>query len=327
MKQFIIWLFVSMLFYNIRYWAYCDQSFPVKKVRYLSTQDFYDDIHNNTWYTIKIKDFWWNFFERLDFWEFRDNQWNIINKFISHYDPEIIRKKWILENGFRGTIWHSYRYYLLGHPEKLNTTPSKSNYTESDATKYDLFARYTVKYAPIINGVESTKIAEHTECIPYVISWCWDWILDRDYWETCDSKDPNKEWWWPGWCDEECKPRQTPTNPECKVLNVTPKTWNTPLTSTFTCEWLNTNTYKIDIKDETGKVIHTINNKTGSYTFTDAKKYTATCYVENGTITSPSCNQEVTPTTPTAPECTNLSYLKVHEHFLWNQLLLVLEKM
>ena len=307
MKKFIIWLFVSMLFYNVWYWAYCDQSFPVKKVRYLSTQDFYDDIHNNTWYTIKIKDFWWNFFERLDFWEFRDNQWNIINKFISHYDPEIIRKKWILENGFRGTIWHSYRYYLLGHPEKLNTTPSKSNYTESDATKYDLFARYTVKYAPIINGVESTKIAEHTECIPYVISWCWDWILDRDYWETCDSKDPNKEWWWPGWCDEECKPKQTPTNPECKVLNVTPKTWNTPLTSTFTCEWLNTNTYKIDIKDETGKVIHTINNKTGSYTFTDAKKYTATCYVENGTITSPDCNQEVTPTTPTAPECTNLS--------------------
>ena len=82
MKKFIIWLFVSMLFYNVWYWAYCDQSFPVKKVRYLSTQDFYDDIHNNTWYTIKIKDFWWNFFERLDFWEFRDNQWNIINKFI-----------------------------------------------------------------------------------------------------------------------------------------------------------------------------------------------------------------------------------------------------
>ena len=112
MKKFIIWLFVSMLFYNVWYWAYCDQSFPVKKVRYLSTQDFYDDIHNNTWYTIKIKDFWWNFFERLDFWEFRDNQWNIINKFISHYDTEIIRKKWILENWFRVTKWHSNRYNL-----------------------------------------------------------------------------------------------------------------------------------------------------------------------------------------------------------------------
>ena len=54
------------------------------------------------------------------------------------------------------------------------------------------------------------------------MQWCWDWTKSKS--EKCDPKDPNKEWWWEGWCSTSCEPLSLP-DPKCwdGTLNWTEK--------------------------------------------------------------------------------------------------------
>jgi hypothetical protein len=68
----------------------------------------------------------------------------------------------------------------------------------------------------------------HRECAFLYPSWCWDWTLDPQ--ETCDPKDPTKNWWWVWWCDQNtCKPVTTAcTNGWTWWPQTTPVTSTTP---------------------------------------------------------------------------------------------------
>lgn len=279
MKKLIIALFVSfLLINNVVYWAQCDQTFPSKKLRYGYIYTFHDDFHNSWTAPLKIKWLDVEFTQKSNYW--------VIPKF--GYTDWIKGKKWIMNPWESGKVAISNEYSITRHPVKR----------EDD----NIYIRYVAKYIDLINGKESWPIKEHTECQPYSISWCWDGILDRDYGETCDPMDPTKTGWWSGWCSiDECKPVDTPKPKECKVLTADPKSGNFPLKTNFNCEWVNTSTYKIDIKDSTGKVINTINSKSGSYEFTTAGNYTATCYADG--LTAASCEQKIDVTTTPNKEC------------------------
>ena len=64
-----------------------------------------------------------------------------------------------------------------------------------------------------------------------------------------------------------------------------------PFEPNFSCEWINTSNYRIEIKDSTGKILETINNRTGKYKFDKYWNYTATCYADN--LTSSGCEQKI----------------------------------
>lgn len=64
------------------------------------------------------------------------------------------------------------------------------------------------------NITNPDSIFEHTECYVALASWCWDWVVDSLYWESCDPADTTKVWWWDLWCSATCNP-----------LNSTPPWW------------------------------------------------------------------------------------------------------
>ena len=75
--------------------------------------------------------------------------------------------------------------------------------------KNNLYLEYTIWYSDSQNGAWSAE----KECKYYEITRCGDGILDPEYGETCDPKDPNKTGWGNGGCDESCKPKDIPQIP------------------------------------------------------------------------------------------------------------------
>lgn len=81
-------------------------------------------------------------------------------------------------------------------PYNIYSVPAKRAYN-------NLLVKYTITYSD--NAAGNNK-RNHVECKYYEISWCGDGVLDRDYGEQCDPKDPNKTGWGNGGCDNSCKP-------------------------------------------------------------------------------------------------------------------------
>lgn len=151
--------------------------------------------------------------------------------------------------------------YFLNRREVNNNTPHSSYFT----------------------NVGFSNLKSHwNECMNVEIKYCWDWIKDTAYWEECDPMDPN--WAWN--CNSECK------IVACNTLEVTPTTWDSPLTSDFTCIGTNNESYRIDIRDSRGEIINSIDNNLWNYTFQDEWTYYAECYVDN-TITSRDCRTNI----------------------------------
>lgn len=309
MKKFLIALFISLFFVWTSYGDYCDQSFPVKKLRYWQAYVFNDTVTNDSWAPIQIKNFWLDFNARWNFWTFvneRTGQTLNTSKdnLLSHYADWVLKQNKIIYPGNNDVAVYTHRYEVVWIPATANKNGTKSKYTESDRNLYDLFLVYRMRYNDIINWQVSSTLKEHTECQPYNISWCGDGIYDKEFNETCDPNDPNKTNWWNGWCSQECKPVvKTPT---CDGLTATPTTGTGKLTSTFTCNTTNATTTKIEIKDSTGKVINTIPGKSWTYTFSNVWSYSATCYADNKT--SPSCTVPVITVKEEKPnsECVSL---------------------
>ncbi len=118
------------------------------------------------------------------------------------------------------------------------------------------------------------------ECHNFTFAFCWDWIQDLSHSESCDDGNNIN---WDG-CSATCKKETVST---CNSLIANPNSWNTPLTSTFTCSASNASSYRINIYSGS-TIINTINTRTWSYTFTNTWSYTARCTI-NWNITSNAC--------------------------------------
>nr|MDD3720246.1 hypothetical protein [Candidatus Gracilibacteria bacterium] len=96
-----------------------------------------------------------------------------------------------------------------------------------------------------------------------------------------------------------------PTGPTCNTLSATPSSGPSPLTSIFNCNATSATSYKIEVMSGT-TILNTINNSTGSYTFSNTGSYTARCTI-NGTITSTGCLANISVNPPGGPTCNTLS--------------------
>ena len=109
---------------------------------------------------------------------------------------------------------------------------------------YDnLFIKYSLVYST--DPAWNNKYWD-AECGYYEISRCGDGVLDTEYWEKCDPKDPNKAWWWNGWCDNSCEPVTIPETWKLKIEKTLiwskeiKNTWdNVVWTIKVTAEWWN----------------------------------------------------------------------------------------
>ncbi|MBW7955014.1 hypothetical protein H3C61_04350 [Candidatus Gracilibacteria bacterium] len=291
MKKFLL-IFISTLLFNtsILYADFnqCDQIFDGGMLRYDYSYKFHDDWNNNTNKNVYLND------SRVDFesptyldqgtkfdWTqaLRNNNYTV--------NPNSSMR--ILETGT--TNWR-----IANHP---------TTRTAGTRNSHDFGISYTVYYDYSNNYPNASDDISHKECIYYSVSWCGDGVLDNnlDYsgrpYEVCDSNDPNKTGWGPGGCSNTCQPIITPA-PICNNLTISPNSGNSPLTSSFNCNATNATSYRIDIMNSLGNIINTINNSTGTYTFSSTGSYSARCSI-NGNITSNSCLGNISVNPPVIP--------------------------
>ena len=165
--------------------SWCDETF-YSKLRYGHKYTFYDDFHANA------GDKWlWTFNvyhnEKFDY--------NKSPNFPSFWWTADIKSSnyKVNSNTTKRVVEATSQYSILAVP------PTRA---------YDnLFIKYTLWYS---TDVAWENRYAHSECAYYEITRCGDGVLDADY-ETCDPKDPNKTWWWDGWCDNSCKPIVNPS--------------------------------------------------------------------------------------------------------------------
>lgn len=245
----------------------CDQTFNWWRLRYGFWYHF-SDYFSNKWHR-KLKIFWFSVYNK------KDSNYNWTSKFSQFwFTPKIKNQSYIVNP------WETIKLIKTKDVYNLNYHPThrKSN---------NIFLRYYIWYYPEIwstGKFDWTKPYVHTECVNYEVTRCGDWKLDRytENWNTvheaCDPKDPKETWWWDGGCSDKCEPITQPKEPVCKSLTVSPRDWDTPLRSSFVCNWENSNNYKINLI-RNWKLVHTINSSRWSYTFAEAWTYSATCYV------------------------------------------------
>ena len=167
----------------------CDETF-YKSLRHRWEYTF-DDKFNSRWADSWLRSFDVNFVEQKDF-----NRW--ANPTFSWTTELVNNNMKVWKDQTMKVITSSPKYQILDTPDKR----SRDN----------LYIEYTIKYSTTQNG-SATKW--HKECIYYEISRCGDWVLDTDYNEVCDPKDPNEVGWWNGWCDDSCQPVTIVDEPEC----------------------------------------------------------------------------------------------------------------
>lgn len=83
--------------------------------------------------------------------------------------------------------------------------------------------------------------------------------------------------------------------PSCDAISASPNSaQGSSLTTTLTCTGTAVNSYRIEVRDEAGNIVNTINAATGQVTLSrgasSTANFTAKCFVNN-TITSNSCEQ------------------------------------
>ena len=164
----------------------CSQNFACDKIvtdtlRYDRSYLFEDDFHAKNW----DKWLWYRcttFSEPYDY-----NEW--ANPTIGWTD-ELKNNGWKVGSNTTMTVLTSSPAY------RIKAVPPTRSYD-------NLSVKYTLEYSTDEAG--KNRYA-HTECINYEISRCGDGVLDTKYDEVCDPADPNKAWWWNGWCNYSCKP-------------------------------------------------------------------------------------------------------------------------
>lgn len=254
--------------------AQCDQVFDWWMLRYNYSYPFYDTLHASTAVYL------WNWYVDYDTPSYLD-QW-------SPYDwTSQLVNNWykVNQNSSMKVIetW-AVNWRIANHPT------TRTNWTRNS---YDFWIRYTLWY-----DYDNTwkNINKHTECVYYSISWCGDGVLDTGYGEKCDPNDPDKKWWWSGWCDQvSCSPVNSAIS--CDVLSVSPSSGYAPMTSNFVCNATWANKYTIKVKDSNWTILSTINSDKGSYTFSNTWNYNVECVI-NDDITGPACAKPVTVTKP-----------------------------
>lgn len=185
---------------------------------------------------------------------------------------------------------------LQSQPSFFVKFANLSTSIENNGRNHPLWeTQYRINYYNIWNWTPRT----HIECVLNYPAWCWDGVFQPERWEQCD---PGASPWQPGYnlnCTSSC---QIPPPPpwwvtQCQSLVASPTAWVNTLTSDFTCTWVNATTYRIDIMNSAGDVIHAINSSTGSYTFASVGNYSARCFV-NTDISSSNCTVNLAVTTP-----------------------------
>jgi len=282
MKKYILVFLLLLITYQTNA---CDQVFDWWILRYEKSYPFYD-----TWINWSNKNVYLNTFD------------------IKFINPTFLDQWWI----YRWTNEFKSNWYTVNSSSSMKvletTSPNRkivqhpNKRTNWTINSYDFGIEYTISYDYSNNYPDSSDDVSHKECVYYSVSWCWDWVLETNYWETCDPNDPSKIWWWTWGCDATCKPIITPPpTPTCDNLTASPTTWNTPFSSTMNCSWTNASSYSIDCWNW-----QTINWANWSCNYTTAWNYTARCTI-NWSITSASCAKTITATTVPPPSCNALN--------------------
>ena len=185
----------------------CDETF-YETLRYGHKYTFYDDFHAN------VGDKW---------------LWKWVMEYEEQYDynksPDFPQFAWTTD-----LVNANYRVASNTTMRVLQATSAYPILAVPAQRAYDnLFIKYTLTYST--DAAWNNKQA-HSECAYYEISRCGDGVLDTEYDEICDPKDPNKTWWWNGWCDNSCNPI-TVVEPDWKLKIEKTLVWSKEVKNTW----------------------------------------------------------------------------------------------
>jgi len=185
----------------------CDETF-YETLRYGHKYTFYDDFHAN------VGDKW---------------LWNWVMEYEEQYDynksPDFPQFAWTTD-----LVNANYRVASNTTMRVLQATSAYPILAVPAQRAFDnLFIKYTLTYST--DSAWNNKYA-HSECAYYEISRCGDGVLDTEYDEICDPKDPNHQWWWNGWCDDTCNPI-TVVEPDWKLKIEKTLVWSKEVKNTW----------------------------------------------------------------------------------------------
>ena len=136
---------------------------------------------------------------------FKENHWDYNNG----NDPTFSRTSQLVSNWMKVGA-NSSMPAIQSTPYHVLSAPSKRAWD-------NLYIEYTIWYDNVDHATSPSRsnLYSHKECVYYEISRCGDGVLDTNYGEICDPKDPNKTGWGNGGCDNSCKPITVVENPLC----------------------------------------------------------------------------------------------------------------
>ena len=105
--------------------------------------------------------------------------------------------QWDYNEGSNPSFWRTSEIKNHGYRVDKNTSMVvlkadkiyQINAVPDSRSSNNLFVKYVIEYA---NDEAATTRYQHTECYPYEISWCWDGVVDKD-WFKKDPSDPAEE--------------------------------------------------------------------------------------------------------------------------------------
>lgn len=89
-----------------------------------------------------------------------------------------------------------------------NTTYAYLNWTETVAPNWLLNLNTSWVNSSWVKSYNPIPF-DHKECYVMLPAWCWDGVIDSNYWEVCEPNDPSRTWWWTLWCSSSCQPLWT----------------------------------------------------------------------------------------------------------------------
>ena len=187
--------------------------------------------------------------------------------------------------------WVSEKFLVSGPQKGIKLKEVK---TGADRNKYAYKLTYFAKYRNINNGKVCAEPTVKTkrECVFYKPAFCWDWVVDTNKWEECDTANPGSI---PSGktCSNTCKLEQKDAT--CDWIEVDPSSWDAPLNANILCKGTNvTEWFNINIIDQFWNVIFDKNSNSWSadFKFSQSWKYTVKCYADKK-INNQSCTKTV----------------------------------
>ena len=168
----------------------------------------------------------------LRFWvnkPFTDNfKAGWLDRYLFYYDVDFKENHWDYNNGSNPTFsWTSQfmsNWKLVPANESMpviESTPYHIVSTPITRAWDNIYIEYTIWYDNANHTTTPSKsnLHSHKECVYYEISWCWDGIIDTEYWEICDPEAP--EWKngnnWKTCNPVTCEPETVPTKGELDI--------------------------------------------------------------------------------------------------------------